>query len=477
MRSRPTGIASFASNPTMVGALTVLIVIVAVFLAYNANNGLPFVPTYRISAHVPNANSLVEGNDVRVGGVRVGVVETIEPEVTQDPETGEETYGAKLNLKLDRTVEPLPADSTLIIRSRSALGLKFLEITPGRSDEGLPEGGELAVTQARPEPVEMDDFFSMFSTPTRRNIQENLVEFGGAVAGRGASLNEAIFELAPLVRKLTPVMRNLSSKKTDLNGFFRALENAAGEAAPVAENQANMFVVLNRTFEALETVARPYIQATITEGLETERVSLETMPRIQPFLAHSAALFTDFQPGARALASTAPTLYETFVVGTPVLRRTPILNAQLVPTAQALLDFSNDPDVTSGLAALTRTFDILDTPLRFITPAQTVCNYATILLDNVGELNSTGNSRGRWLRSITVIPPTGPNAESGPASRPANGPARANHLHYNPYPNTAAPGQTFECEAGNETYLAGSTVIGNVPGNQGTATSRKDGSD
>jgi hypothetical protein len=273
------------------------------------------------------------------------------------------------------------------------------------------------------------------------------------------------------------VMRNIGSKATDLNGFLRALEAAAAEVAPVAENQANMFVVLNRTFEALETVARPYIQDTITTGLETERISLDTMPRIQPFLAHSAALFTDFQPGARALASTAPTLYETFVVGAPVLRRTPILNAQLAPTAQALLDFSNDPDVTSGLQALTRTFGILDTPLRFITPAQTVCNYGTILLDNAGELSSTGNSRGRWLRSITVIPPTGRNAESGPASRPANGPATANHLHYNPYPNTAAPGQVRECESGNEPYQAGTTVLGNVAGNQGTATSRKDNSD
>jgi hypothetical protein len=69
-----------------------------------------------------------------------------------------------------------------------------------------------------------------------------------------------------------------------------------------------------------------------------------------------------------------------------------------------------------------------------------------------------------------VIPPSGPNAEGGPASAPANGPKKINHLHYNPYPNTAAPGQPRECEAGNETYAAGQTVIGNLAGNQGTAT-------
>ena len=37
-------------------------------------------------------------------------------------------------------------------------------------------------------------------------------------------------------------------------------------------------------------------------------------------------------------------------------------------------------------------------------------------------------------------------------------------------PNTAAPGQTFECEAGNEKFIPGRAVVGNVPGNQGTLT-------
>ena len=39
---------SVAANPVLIGAATVLVVIVAVFLAYNANNGLPFVPTYNV---------------------------------------------------------------------------------------------------------------------------------------------------------------------------------------------------------------------------------------------------------------------------------------------------------------------------------------------------------------------------------------------------------------------------------------------
>ena len=91
-----------ASSPVLVGAITTLIVILAVFLAYNANNGLPFVPTYRVSVLVPNANTLVKGNDARIGGVRVGIVEKIEQ--LQDADTGE-VY-AKVDLKLDKSAEP-----------------------------------------------------------------------------------------------------------------------------------------------------------------------------------------------------------------------------------------------------------------------------------------------------------------------------------------------------------------------------------
>ena len=77
MRNRgPFG--TIAASPTMVGAVTTLIVIVAVFLAYNANAGLPFVPVYRVSVEIPDAARLTDNNEVRIGGHRVGVVESVD---------------------------------------------------------------------------------------------------------------------------------------------------------------------------------------------------------------------------------------------------------------------------------------------------------------------------------------------------------------------------------------------------------------
>ena len=65
------------TNPVLIGAVTLLVAIVAVFLAYNANNGLPFVPTRELKIELPNGAELVKGNEVREGGFRIGVVSAI----------------------------------------------------------------------------------------------------------------------------------------------------------------------------------------------------------------------------------------------------------------------------------------------------------------------------------------------------------------------------------------------------------------
>ena len=63
---------ALAASPTMVGAVTTLIVIVAVFLAYNANNGPAVRARLPVSVDVPNAARLGNNNEVRIGGTRVG---------------------------------------------------------------------------------------------------------------------------------------------------------------------------------------------------------------------------------------------------------------------------------------------------------------------------------------------------------------------------------------------------------------------
>jgi len=471
------GSASIAANPVLIGAVTVFVAVVLVFLAYNANSGLPFVPTYDLTVRVPNAAGLVKGNEVRLGGTRVGTITRITPQTLPDG-----TVVADLDLKLQRSIEPLPADTTVMIRPRSALGLKYVQLTRGTSSRTLANGASVPLAQARPIPVELDDFLNIFDAPTRRASQRNLGSFGNAISGRGQNLNQAIQDLEPMLDELEPLANNLSSSRTDLAGFFRGLAQSAGVVAPAAETQGQMFANLDTTFTALAGVARPYIQESITEGPETLRVSTEELPKLRPFLSNSALLFTRLQPGIDYFADAAPSLAGIVTKGTPVFKKSPAFNAQLATTLTAVQTFATDPQVLLGVSDLTETTSLLEPTLAYVTPSQTVCNYFGIVLRNVQEVSSEGGTNGNALRATVLgtpggtydpanpssSPPLSPNNEGVPASAPANGGPTgsdpANYLHSNPYPYTAAPGQPKTCGAGTETFEAGKVVIGNPPG-------------
>jgi ABC-type transporter Mla subunit MlaD len=464
-----------ASSPAIVGAVTVLVVIVAVFLAYNANNGLPFVSTYNLHARVPNANALVKGNEVRIGGSRVGVVKSVKPVQLDNGRVV-----AELNLSLDKSAEPIPSNSTMIIRPKSPLGLKYLQIVPGNASRGLDAGETLPVSAARPEPVDIDQFFDMFDERTRTAIQRNLSGFGNGFAGRGPQFNEAFGALRGLTESAQPVLRRLVAPSTNFAGFWRALEDLTATLAPVAATQADLFVALDRTFGAFARVSRPFLQETIEKGPPTLDTAIADLPTLRPFFNDSAEFFTALKPGARALGQTSPTINAALRAGIPALNRSPALYAQLDPTAEALVDFQEADGVMPGLNRLIDTNEVLKPGIRFIAPAQITCNYFTLVFRNLGSALSEHSGNAFWLGATSFEAPVGPNGESGPASAPASGPDKTNFLHSNPYPNTAAPGQTFECEAGNirNPYMTrGSVSIGNIAGNQGTVTSgQKQGS-
>jgi ABC-type transporter Mla subunit MlaD len=459
--------AGIAGNPVLIGAATTLVVLVAVFLAYNANRGLPFVPTYELKAEVPSAANLVVGNDVRIGGSRVGFVGDIAAKRRKDGSTI-----AVLTLTLEKSVSPLPRGSTLIVRPRSALGLKYVEITRGTDSRGFADGATIPISAATPRPVELDEALSMFDDKTREAAAVNTTGFGDAFAGRGESINTAIGALKPLLRDIVPVAQNLAAPQTDLQGFFTALGRTAAIVAPVAEDQAQLFVNVDTTFKALREVARPFIQDSISNGPPSLDAAIRGFPIQRPFLANTEGLFHDLRPGAAALRTSAPTIADALQAGTSVLPRTPPFNRRLASLLEELQRFAEDPMVPRGLRATTTALQELDPTLAYLTPAQTRCNYVTLWFRNISSLLSDGDRNGTWQRFIIIPTPQGPNNEGGPSSGPANGPTEANHLHTNPYPNTAAPGQPKECEVGNEPFLRGRTVLSNTPGTQSGKTEK-----
>src|SRR5215212_1357789 len=372
-------VGSLAASPTMVGAITTLIIIVAVFLAYNANNGLPFVPTYRISAEICDAARLGPNNEVRIGGNRVGVVESIDT-VAAPQNSGCETAAgsssstvAKLNLKLDKSADPIPSDSRIRVRYRSSFGLKYLEISRGASETGLPEGASLPLAQAQQQ-VEFDDVYNTFDTATRENSQRVLQGFGDAFAARGASLNQAINALNPLFGNLKPVSEALADPTTQLVRFFPELADAARIVAPVAVDNAQQFTNGAIAFGAISSDPQA-LRDTISNGPPALEAGLRSLPVQQPFLAEFADFSRLLQPGVRDLRAALPDLNKAVSLGKKVLPRTVPMNNDLKSVMVSLNDLVADPSTLTSLNRLGDTFNLAQDAGGKIGPYQEVCDY------------------------------------------------------------------------------------------------------
>ncbi len=456
-------------SPILIGSLTVLAVIVAVFLAYNANNGLPFVPSYTLHVQVADASELTHGAEVHMGGALIGFVDAVQPARTDDGQPI-----AVLALKLNKSIGRLPVDSTFTIRLKGSIGQKYLAVGLGRSSRTYADGATVPMRQTSAS-VDLDQVLSMFDPPTRQGVTNQTVGFSDGLAGRGTSINDAIGAFLPLLADLRPVAANLASPHSDLGGFLRGLEAFTGALAPVAKNQADMFVALDGTFRALASAAVPFLQQTISDTPPSFQAVIDDSPVIRPFLTDSATLFSELRPGFATLPASAPVLADAFAAGARNLPGTTALDRRLVGLSQHLESYGQNPTVQQGLDRLTLTASSLTPPLSFLTPVQASCNYVTLFLRNVASLLSESTSSGTSLRFSLVAIDDVLGGESVPSSHPYTTPvtdATAEHgpLHVNPYPNTDSPGETAECEAGNETYSGAAADIGNAPGNQGLKT-------
>jgi ABC-type transporter Mla subunit MlaD len=465
---------SLASSPLLIGAVTTLIVVVAVYLSYNANNGLPFVPTYHIKVALPQTSGLQSSNEVRIGGTRVGIVERLDAH--QDPATGR--VSAIASLKLEKKLESLPADTTAIVQSVSSIGLKYLALEKGTSQQTLKAGATIPIAQVR-EPVNIEELFDMFDEKTRTANQVQLNNYGNGLAGRGLGLNNTIATLRPLVTKAIPVFRNLAAPATGLRELFIALDRAASQTAPVAEVNAAWYRELDKFFTDWASVAPSLERATVGGPPSLEQAT-HSLPFEAAFQEKSTEFMRLLRPSAKLLINVAPPLAHAVTVGAVNLKAATALNSQLASSAQALQTFSENPIVPLALEDFTQTLQIGNPVLAGLAPEQATCNYFTLAFRNLASLTSENIGVGTLTRAALVLSPQGLNNEGGPSSLPANGPSiehgfgnsaiiDSNHVHVNPYPNVSGPGQpSGNCEAGSEHYTVGKAVIGNVPGSTGT---------
>jgi virulence factor Mce-like protein len=438
---------SIVANPVLLGTATLLVALVAIFITYNANNGLPFVPTYQVDAMVKDAQLLGHNAEVRIGGKRVGLVSEMQAVPTKSG-----VPIARLHLKLDKTAGPLPVDTLVRVRPKSVIGLKYLQLAPGHSKKTIPSGGTIPLANQRTS-VDLQDALNAFDTATRKNFKSVTVSLGDGFAGRGQDLNRAIQAFEPLLRHVVPVMHNLSASETDLDGLLRGLDSAAQAAEPVAGDLGGLFDGAATTLNAIARENDSFGRL-ITDTPPTERVATVALRRITPVLRSATRLTTDLRPGVRELPVASRRLADAIEVGTPVLARADGLADRLSDTLSALHALVKEPATSGSVVQLTKVLQTTIPLLRFLNPAQTRCNLMGLYMRNAPSTIGEGDENGNWFRFLPI--------QQTP-DNPYQGKVNAN-LHFDPYVDN---GQNGHCVAGNEKYADGQHI--GPPPNAATA--------
>jgi virulence factor Mce-like protein len=441
-------------NPILVGTVTILIVIVAVYLSYIAENGLPFVPTYNIKVDVANAAELVKNADVRVGGARVGQVLTISPEL---PTKQWPHPYAQLGLALEKSLEPLPMNTKYQVRLASVLGGKYVEIIPGTSKgAGLPDGGELTLsTKANQNHnipfVDLDTAFKTFGPKTQQGLRSATAQLGEAVAGRGTNFNDATYSTARLIGPLEKLLRLFAASSTHLPQFVSGLAATTGALAPVAPTFSSLLADGATTFAALQNSA---LGQTLDQLPPTETLGTTVLNKSLPVLANAAAIVQALKPGAALLPRAAQGLDKVLVAAPRVFRQLPAVATGLSSALSAVDKLAKDPASTETFKVLGSNdlgttaasgFVGLGAILNAVAPAQFACNVAGLWIRNFASALSEGDSTAGWLRFMPII--------DLPQMLQASTPSKDLNLNIYPQENSS------ECQAGNEVY-SGSQRIG-----------------
>ena len=165
---------------------------------------------YRVRAIFDNAFSVIPGEDVKIAGVKVGKIESLD--VTPDQK-------AAVVLAITKPgFDDFRSDATCTIRPQSLIGEKFVECVPtqprvqgapaapplAKVPKGQPGAGEYLLPDTQTtRPVDIDLLGNVLRLPYRERLSIILNEFGTGLAGRGQDLRDVIRRADPALR--TPI--------------------------------------------------------------------------------------------------------------------------------------------------------------------------------------------------------------------------------------------------------------------------------
>ncbi len=331
-----------------VGMLAIVLIAIGVYFGFTKD--IPFTHGYQVHAVFESSNNLRAGSPVRIAGVNVGRVKSID--------RYKDTNLTDITLEIDEAGLPIHRDATLKIRPRIFLeGNFFVDLRPGSpSAPKVPDGGTIGVTQTAT-PVQLDQLFTALQSDQRADLQTVLQEFGHALdtkptseqettldpdvrgktgaqglngsytygpdALRGAALvnsallgtephdlSRMIASIARLSTALRPRERELQSLIVNFNttaGAFAAqsgaLTQAVGLLGPTLTTADTAFKALDASFPATRGFARDFTPA-VLETPATVQASFPWIRQTRLLLRQDelGGLLDELQPATADLA-------------------------------------------------------------------------------------------------------------------------------------------------------------------------------
>lgn len=315
-RVRRDDLAPFAgsrSRELRLGLLVLAVIAVVGWLSTVAINGLPFTSPYTVRVALPANGPIVSrGDDVRVGGRRVGTVRAVD--------LGPGGRGAVAKLELDEGKAGPGASAA--VRLRGLAGAVYVELAPG--DTSRPWASGTLVRKARGA-TQLTDVVASFDADARAALARTASGYGTGLAGRGLGLNRTLETLPDALEGITGPLRALTPPRPGAapgsdaagaadatGGLLTEAVDAAGDLsdqlAPPGSTQLRDVLPPSRaTLTTLAANARP-LDATLRAVPGVEAEAARTLPVADELLGGLRRTARELAPGITALDRALPSL-------------------------------------------------------------------------------------------------------------------------------------------------------------------------
>ncbi|MEV7397474.1 MCE family protein [Aeromicrobium sp. NPDC092404] len=224
-------------NPVVIGVIGIAVLALMMLGAFRADR-LPIIgggDTYH--ADFAEIGALKKGDEVRVAGVSVGKVQSIELKGNK----------ARVTFKIDKGTK-FGVETGADIRVRTLLGAEFLALTPEGPGQ-LPKGAIIPVSRTVP-PYDVVQAFSDLSRTTDQIDVPELSKALDTLADISASTPE---EFRGAIKGVSNLSRNLAARDDQINTLLVNLKKVSGVLNSRNDELVTLFKDSDVLFEAISS--------------------------------------------------------------------------------------------------------------------------------------------------------------------------------------------------------------------------------